>query len=1283
MSDQQQDSFPTPETPVESIPLGRLFEVGMNAGILASLFQGPIQFRERAFYQRELQRFKGGSVAARLCDLHDIIDPADQLLLRQWMVDFLRRGWLSGYTLVREYLQTIAPTGEIIVPYFQANFGGDNSFELYPDIHLYPHLLSSFGPQVAAQKEALTAKYKRQGEFLRADTLALFERRKGRRRSYAILCIDESIYWAKSMKDLYNITDLNELRTRLRTITNTARARSVFSRLHIETGQEIFHFPESLRNYFSAFSRSDKESAKMIQAGSYAYSFYNFLLECGYLTQDDQMLFNVLGWSDQGFGAMAIDRSNLSVLQACYQIYSGSRRKTTQQARQEVMARITRNTKRSFPGAGHAFIDQLSSIIQQELARRQTGSFSEQSSLVITHLFEEHFPAFCSTSRTFTPSELLALKIPEPQTQLPFRKAHSRLIIKALREPEITTLFLTANPGAGKTYTIVEHLLEDCVKDGFLFVYASPRKQVNQDIIRRFQEKLTGRLRHDSLLTLNCSSTLIENYGPSVEYRRNAPLSDADHFGIHFVSAQDGSDATSPLHRKSQDRLQRANDEMLIVGARSPGGVLKCLCTGIYATLEQQLARCIVATVSIQSLKRVVSIEKLSTNTLVHFQRIFKGIYNERDGEVNRERARQLRDRIRTIIFMIDEITGDDSGVAFALGLEEILTKYGLTDPTSGFTTKMVIADASLVGPDVIHQHFTGPQVEPDKIFFKRVANPSMPILSMEPYPNSLFPKSVVINGNSYPAGDLLVRYHISLLCPAHPAPESALSEALLAPNMRDVTQQQQRDIEDRVIAFLQQQSRPEQMIVYIQNKLRLFTLIERIDARLRQQHPELEKDQRCFQRGRDYLEIHADIASDDQQEISTQRDNVRVIFMTSSASRGLSFSNVRHILVDVPRFDLARNLMEIVQVVYRGRGDDAIDQQQKTLTFYLSEYVSSGSPDLEPALQECVLRLYNMLLLLKMALLTRIQGCGPMGTDHVQIIPLGGKAISSASSTVGETIADVLHALAREIDRRRDDTLLREVFTALKQLCRHVDTEIEQEVKTRNTQAILSPQMMEQLSNEGFFRRIEWGLHHLLTAEIEPAYVDGEFLIVPLEQTLLKEFHLFRLAQEIQQYANRQLIQKMHFITQRKSTYTEQVRTPMYLLLELIKHIVSEEVSRTQHLQQKTRGIDRYYALPLSFFTSREAFAHYFSHENTRHPFSLEDWLGDDSFLNLLRRYIHARYPVDNVLPVSADYSQFPFLLFRSASLREARKNMFTSRYLLTSNEFNILNVILSRDED
>ena len=76
-------------------------------------------------------------------------------------------------------------------------------------------------------------------------------------------------------------------------------------------------------------------------------------------------------------------------------------------------------------------------------------------------------------------------------------------------------------------------------------------------------------------------------------------------------------------------------------------------------------------------------------------------------------------------------------------------------------------------------------------------------------------------------------------------------------------------------------------------------------------------------------------------------------------------------------------------------------------MTFYFADYVSPQVEQVDIAMQESILHLFNMLLLVKLALLTRIQGYGEMGTDRVQIITLGGKAISTAFSTFGEAIAD------------------------------------------------------------------------------------------------------------------------------------------------------------------------------------------------------------------------------------------------------------------------------------
>ncbi len=68
-----------------------------------------------------------------------------------------------------------------------------------------------------------------------------------------------------------------------------------------------------------------------------------------------------------------------------------------------------------------------------------------------------------------------------------------------------------------------------------------------------------------------------------------------------------------------------------------------------------------------------------------------------------------------------------------------------------------------------------------------------------------------------------------------------------------------------------------------------------------------------------------------------------------------------------------------------------------------------------------------------------------------------------------------------------------------------------------------------------------------------------------------------------------------------------------------------------------------------------------------------------DTSFREILASYMSSLYPVDTVLPIGSSYGEFPFIVFRSCGLGEVRSKMFADKYLLTSNELNVLNLILS----
>ncbi|MBF2018426.1 MAG: hypothetical protein IGS23_25165 [Rivularia sp. T60_A2020_040] len=84
------------------------------------------------------------------------------------------------------------------------------------------------------------------------------------------------------------------------------------------------------------------------------------------------------------------------------------------------------------------------------------------------------------------------------------------------------------------------------------------------------------------------------------------------------------------------------------------------------------------------------------------------------------------------------------------------------------------------------------------------------------------------------------------------------------------------------------------------------------------------------FQLFEDYIEIHANISELEKEQINQCKNDVKIVFMTASGSRGLSFPKAKHILVEIPGFQIEKNLMEIIQVIYRGRGNDKIDHQDK-----------------------------------------------------------------------------------------------------------------------------------------------------------------------------------------------------------------------------------------------------------------------------------------------------------------------------------------------------------------
>jgi hypothetical protein len=1204
--------------------LGRLFEVGFNIGVLAYIEQNKLAHRFGNLYRQDLQQLSFPKILRRLADQEQVISQQHRQIVEQWSIFFLQKGFLSGLNFFSEYIKSTGwnqrQLKQLEILYYQCCCSDENSIGTYTKgrEQVFRDSLSQFN-NLAVDIN----KYSKKGEFLNADTLILIRRAKELR----VLCVDYSVFSIKSIRDLVDVNNIEVLKQILYKEINYLKSKSVFANLGLDTKNSKLNLSESLARYYTAFKRQDKESVKMIQAASYAHSFSEFLSSQKLLTEETPVNFNVVGYSDRGISAMSLNRDRMDVLKTCYRIYkSESQDKQISETRLEVLKLIKRNAAKSFEN-GKDFIERILET-------------SEERRTPIIH--KETIKGF------FNSIDKIPLKLAEQikvSPNLDLREAHSELVQKALVS-DATYIFLTGNPGIGKTTAIAEFLKsQSCLDEGFLFFYVSPRIQVNLDIIEKFKDRSTKTLCDDRLFAITTNATLIKNNNGqcTVNYLSNIHqekqfIEQTVHFVNQLYKSAYKSLSSSGFKRLTEDCIQNVSQKSR--------GVLDSICEAIYTIINRELSNNIVATVALQSLKKIES-EK---DTLYHFEKIFKDAYNSREGMTIPSKMQKISGRIKHLFIAIDEITGDDSGVEFLNGISRILKTYGLTDSRYGFNTKIIVADASIVDPDIISQHLSETSAEPNKIFFRKTSGDRLPLSVQNFSFNNL--KSVVINANSYPANSLDITYKVFV--------ESVKFDEsfCLKKKFKLEIEVQNQIVED--INKLLEQSCLGQVIVYVQNKNRLLELIKKI-----------EECREQFRKYHDYLEIHASLSEQEKKQIHKYKERVKVIFMTASASRGLSFPKVKHILVDIPRFEIEKNLMEVIQVIYRGRGDKKLDSENKELIFYLSEQAIYYTDDRKLSLQESILSLLNILSILKTSIMTRIFGSGTIGRDNYMMIPIGGKSVLAAGQTFSGKMTTLIHQLKKEYYLRPNHKLLQEVSTDLEQLLSSVEIVLRNLPYSDEEQELSFLQLREFLSNK-FIQSIHNSFDELLNfVPLQTGHISGSLLIVPLADRVVEEKYKMRLEHNNFIFSNENLLQQM-FKIRNNPTFSESLRSAIDEAIALI-NLLKEQPNKTQKLEENSQYLDRYYAIPLFTFISSKAISQYF--------LSNEQESKDRRFRDLLALYIRSLYPVNNILPIGHKYKDFPFIVFRSYSLNELRSKIFTDKYFLTSNELNVLNLILAKD--
>ena len=574
-----------------SSSFGYLFEISFNIGILTYIKQKQIKHNYGDMYVKDTQLLRFKQIKANIITQHKIKNPEHIKSVEQWSLFYLQKGFLSGYNFIREYLDSLnAQLSKLEIHYLQCNFSGNNSFALNPkgEKQIFSEVLQQLTKEYVDINH-----YKDTGEFLRADTLMLI---KNGRRECRILSLDASVFSVRSLQDLKDLTDIEVIRDMMSKEINYLKSKSVFANLSIDTGGEEqsidISLNEKLGTYLAAFIRKDKESYKLIQAGSYAYSFYGFLRSIEVISPEDKVIFNIIGYTDRGVSAMCVHLNNLDFLKTCQSIYQQKpNEKDNLEPRKRLVSIITRNAKESFAPNSSLF---------QSLAK-----LSVNQNDPIT--YQENITGFLNPKENVPQYILEEVGL---TGEMSLRHAHSTLVEQAL-ESNKTYVFLTGNPGIGKTTALVS-FLEKHFEEGFLFLYVSPRKQVNLDIINKFEE-IKDKEKREQVFAVNTDSQIIKSNGgkATVQYSSGVTKEHFSSGGVQFIDANIVTESKTKVNY----RLKQAKEDLIIDAGSNSTGVMNSLSKAVRVLIESDISRQMVAAFSIQALKKT----KKGGDTLAHF----------------------------------------------------------------------------------------------------------------------------------------------------------------------------------------------------------------------------------------------------------------------------------------------------------------------------------------------------------------------------------------------------------------------------------------------------------------------------------------------------------------------------------------------------------------------------------------------------------------------------------------------------------------------------------------
>ncbi len=814
------------------------------------------------------------------------------------------------------------------------------------------------------------------------------------------------------------------------TFAARSNARSVFSQVKAEVaGGEGFDLSSEMPDLLPAFAGRDKPIYKLCQACSYLDGFATLATAHAGTRHVDGLALSLTHMGVESISArFGTDDPRIGLVRDMGLAYQRAKSSSddpegtlgfVRDALGILVRRLPRPLSQPFTDAlkeerlgGDFSVEAVESMVACDV--EAGGGFHNPCHVFTAEEAEALAGADADVAKFLGESPAAVARGAAKDGKVSLRGLHGAMVAKAIRAVEpgtVAVLGLEGNPGIGKT-TATGMAIKEQADDGLgtMLVYVSPRLVINEDVTGSFSRDPRNRT-----LCLTTNSRLIS--GAPIWHAEQVKAGKREKRAVDsavcwsglpelnepagaclFLTPEEKDEAetgnTGPGFRKTSEteRRDRVSDE------RRPG-VLGTLATAARKALQENRdVRGLVLTAAMQGLR--------TASGLAGFDKLFD-TKPTAGGAALTERLK-FAERFPRIVFMVDEIAGDGAGAPFVVQAKRFLESQFIkpfrdAGQESPFACALVAADASLSNEEVIARYLGNDKGSPDKVLVSPSRGGTPFSLAYRPLklgPGPQVPALHVMT-NSFPANRLTLRYLVRFthLRPQERAPGQPMTE-------RELVREQQRDniltrIHREVERALVGEAR--QVVVFLQDKALLRdlrrTLVSGSDDLLL---PGL------LARAEVTL-IDNNVETRERTRIVSAefRDTYRVILMTSSGARGISFPSADRIIAVMPRFNPESALMEVAQVVYRGRGGDG-DRHDREITLMVDDYVvREEEPDIRNWFRR-VSDLVTLACLARATLLTRITGDAGFPGRSLAVVPVGAVGTEGTVSTMSQAVRDI-----------------------------------------------------------------------------------------------------------------------------------------------------------------------------------------------------------------------------------------------------------------------------------